>query len=93
MGSTARIYGPALAYMAPVRVLWGNGINGIATMRAIYRFFLAMYRHERIAWLKTEHQYPSRAALTVRRRRLGDLLVKEGALTRELLEEAAGSKP
>lgn len=93
MGCTARIYGPAMAYLAPLRVLWGNAINGIATLKAIYRFFLAMHRRERLAWLKTEHRYPSREALLVQRRRLGDLLVKAKAITREEIEEAASTQP
>ena len=90
---TARIYGPTLAYLAPLRVIWGNWINGLATVRAIYRYFLALHRRERLAWLKTEHQYPSREALVVLRRRLGDLLVKGHFLDREQVEEAAASKP
>jgi bacteriophage N4 adsorption protein B len=93
MACTARIYGPAMAYLAPVRVLWGNAINGIATVKAIHRFFRAMRRRERLPWLKTEHQYPSREALILQRRRLGDLLVKAKVITREEVEEAASTKP
>jgi adsorption protein B len=93
MVATARIYGPAMAYLGPVRMLWGNAINGIATVRAIHRFFRARRRRERLAWLKTEHQYPSREALVMQRRRLGDLLVKARAIAREDLEEAVCSKP
>ena len=93
MACAARIYGPALAYLAPLRVLCGNYINGIATMRAMVRFANAVRRRERLPWLKTEHRYPSREALIAQRRRLGDLLVKSRAVTREALEEAAASKP
>jgi bacteriophage N4 adsorption protein B len=93
MGCTARIYGPAMAYLAPVRVIWGNAINGIATVKAIYRFFRARQRKERLAWLKTEHQYPSREALLMQRRRLGDLLIKSKAITREQVEEAMACRP
>jgi adsorption protein B len=93
MGCTSRIYGPALAYLAPLRVLWGNAINAAATIRAIHRFFGAWRRNERLEWLKTEHRYPSREALVARRRRLGDLLVKAGDIARERVEEAAVSKP
>lgn len=90
---TARIYGVALAYLAPIRILWGNWINGVATIKAIYRYGVARVRMERIAWLKTEHQYPSREALVLQRRRLGDLLVKERLLPRETIENAALSQP
>jgi adsorption protein B len=93
MACTSRIYGPGMAYLAPVRVLWGNAINGIATVKAIYRFLRALRRRERLPWLKTEHQYPSREALVMQRRRLGDLLVKAKAITRAEVEEAASSKP
>jgi len=93
MGCTARIYGPTMAYLAPLRVLWGNAINGIATIKAIYRFFRARHRKERLAWLKTEHRYPSREALVMQRRRLGDLLVKAKAIAREEIEEAVSTQP
>jgi bacteriophage N4 adsorption protein B len=93
MASTARIYGPALAYLAPVRVLWGNWINGVATVRAVYKYTLSRIRKERLAWFKTEHQYPSREALVMQRRRLGDLLVKQKVLTRDQVEQAAATQP
>jgi adsorption protein B len=93
IGCTARIYGPALAYLAPFRILWGNWINGVATVKAVYRYTLSRIRKERLAWLKTEHQYPSREALILYRRRLGDLLVKTGALTRDQVEESDKTKP
>lgn len=93
MACTARIYGTALAYLAPVRILWGNWINGVATVKAVHRYARARIRNERLAWLKTEHQYPSREALVLQRRRLGDLLVKEQIVTREQVDAAVGTQP
>lgn len=90
---TARIYGVGLAYLAPVRILWGNWINGVATVKAVYRYILARSRNERLAWMKTEHQYPSREALVAQRRRLGDLLVKEQIISREAVEDAIAIQP
>jgi hypothetical protein len=46
-----------------------------------------------LRWLKTEHAYPNRAALTTERRSLGDILVNEGYVTREELDSALSSQP
>lgn len=93
MYCTARVYGMAMAYLVPVRILAGSWINGMASIRAMYRFAKAKARGERLAWLKTEHKYPSRESLVEQRRRLGDLLVRAGAIGREELEAAAAVKP
>ncbi|BDC50758.1 bacteriophage N4 adsorption protein B [Bryobacterales bacterium F-183] len=93
MYCTARVYGLPMAYLVPVRILAGSWINGMAAVRAVYRFTKAHSRGERLSWLKTEHKYPSRETLVDQRRRLGDLLVRNQAITRDELELVAINKP
>ncbi len=58
MATTARVYGWKLAAGVPVRMLWGNLVNCLATMAALRQFLLARVRRENLAWRKTEHVYP-----------------------------------
>lgn len=90
---TSRYYGWPYASLALVRVFWANGINAWATMSAIRRFAWAEWKHLPLVWLKTEHAYPTRAALMGHKRRLGEILVSAGALTDAQLERALASKP
>jgi adsorption protein B len=93
MYCTARVYGMSMAYLVPVRIMAGSWINGMASMRAMYRYAKAKMRGERLSWLKTEHKYPSRESLVDQRRRLGDLLVRAKSITRDELELVAVNKP
>ncbi len=58
MATTARVYGWRLASGVPVRMLWGNVVNCLATLAAVSQFVTARIRRERLAWRKTEHLYP-----------------------------------
>jgi len=62
-GSSARIYGWRFALAAPIRLIWGNWINFLASVWAIYRYANARLRGQPLVWLKTEHAYPNRATL------------------------------
>ena len=53
----ARIYGWRFATSVPVRAIWGNWINGLATVTAYYRYFSAVMHGRPLVWLKTEHAY------------------------------------
>jgi adsorption protein B len=90
---SARIYGLWFALGAPVRALWGNVINLLATIRAIYQFSRAKFHNEPLRWVKTAHAYPSRAALMVHKRPLGEILADLGYLTREQVRRALQVKP
>ncbi len=72
---SSRIYGWLFAVVAPVRVVAGNWINCFATCRAIYTYANAKLRNQPLRWVKTEHAYPSRAALETGRPKLGEVLV------------------
>jgi adsorption protein B len=93
IGCTRRIYGTAFAMWAPLRALWANWINGVATLSAIHRFSAAWLRHEPLVWLKTEHRYPSKSALIEHKRPLGEILVMSHYITQEQLETAQSTKP
>jgi bacteriophage N4 adsorption protein B len=90
---TARIYGWWFAALAPVRMQWGNWINCFATADAVRRYVTARLKAQPLVWLKTEHLYPSPAALAVYKRRLGEILVREGLVSEARLEWALGSRP
>lgn len=71
----AGIYGWRFAASAPLRAIWGNWLNCMAAILAIQKYFSARLRNQPLVWLKTEHVYPSRAALMRHKRPLGEILV------------------
>lgn len=88
-----RVYGARFAAGAPFRVVWGNWINCFATAAAVFLYLRARWRRQRLAWLKTEHDYPSRALLAQHRGRIGEILVALRALDPRALQKALRSKP
>jgi len=90
---SARIYGWRFAVAVPVRAIWGNWINCFATVMAYYRYFSAVARGRPLVWLKTDHAYPSRAALIENKQKLGEVLVWCQYLAPEELEAALAAKP
>ncbi len=93
MRFSARIYGWKFASLVPVRVLLGNAINALATVSAIYGFARSKWTGEPLAWVKTDHAYPTRAALMLDRRPLGEILVGSQYLTAAELETALATRP
>jgi adsorption protein B len=90
---SARIYGWVFACGVPVRAVLANWLNCFATVQALWRFFAAKARRQPLAWAKTEHVYPSRAALRAHKRRLGEILVARGAVDGPALETMIDQKP
>lgn len=90
---TARLYGAGFALWSPLRTLWANWINFLATANAVARYLAARWQGRPLLWLKTGHMYPCRAALQTGRMLLGELLVRCGTLTAEELERALSAKP
>jgi bacteriophage N4 adsorption protein B len=90
---SARIYGWAFACWAPVRMIWGNWINGIATIFAIRNYAIAKIYRRPLLWLKTEHAFPSRAALMEHRRPLEEILTGSGFLHEDTLAIAMATRP
>jgi adsorption protein B len=91
MTSSTRIYGLRFAAAVPLRIIWGNGINCWASCRAIAGYAQAKWRHEPLRWVKTEHAYPSRAALLSDRRKLGEILAGGGWISPAQLARALAS--
>jgi bacteriophage N4 adsorption protein B len=93
IGCCKRIFGGWFAIWAPVRTVYGNLLNTCATVCALARYSYARLRGRPLKWLKTEHAYPNRAALVGNHRRLGEILVGSGYLSRETLETALAACP
>ncbi len=88
-----RVYGLRFACGVPIRVIAGNWINCFATSRAIWTYANAKLRHRPLRWVKTEHAYPSRAALQPDRKQLGEILTGSGWITPAQLDEALVTQP
>ena len=73
--AVARVYGLPFALGVPVRMVWGNLINCLATARALFHWTSARLLHRPLVWVKTEHAYPTRGALLAHKRLLGEILV------------------
>jgi len=75
---SARLYGLRFAVAVPLRAVYGNWINTVATWKAVRSYVRARIRHEPLVWVKTEHAYPSRSALVEHKRKLGEILIGSG---------------
>jgi hypothetical protein len=73
-----RIYGFRFALAVPLRAVYGNWINTLATWKAVRSYIQARILHEPLVWVKTEHAYPSRSALVEHKRKLGEILIGSG---------------
>jgi bacteriophage N4 adsorption protein B len=91
-GCVARLYGWRSALAVPLRVFWANSINFLATVSALGRYTAARVRGRPLGWVKTEHSYPSRAALNSHQRRLGEILVGSSYIGEQDLQAALASK-
>jgi adsorption protein B len=85
---SGRIYGWGFALGVPLRTFWGNWINCIATLLALWQYTVARICGRSLAWRKTEHKYAVAAAPTPNRPRLGELLVRMQCLSAAEVDEA-----
>jgi bacteriophage N4 adsorption protein B len=95
VGCVGSLYGAVFALGVPLRTMFGNWINSVATFRAVSTYLVARIRHEPLVWVKTEHAYPSRSALVEHKRKLGEILagsayVPEADVRRALETQPAG---
>lgn len=81
-----------MSAMVPIRILWSNWINGLATIRAVGKYASARFRGHALAWTKTSHQYPTRAALAGYALKLGEILVQNRVVERHVVEQAMAQK-
>jgi bacteriophage N4 adsorption protein B len=91
--STARFYGWKMAALTPLRVLWANQVNGLATLLALGQYVAARARRNAPAWRKTEHVYPAQGQSRPNRPRLGEVLVRMRRLSPEEVEGAVREAP
>jgi hypothetical protein len=70
-----------------------NWINSAASLAALHRFTLSKLQKRPLIWVKTEHQYPSAAALMCDRRRIGEILTGGGYISTAQLDQAIATKP
>jgi adsorption protein B len=89
----ARVYGWRTAALVPVRALWANQVNGLATAAALLQFVKARLRRRDLAWRKTDHVYPAHRGAAHGRPRLGEVLVRMRRLSLDELEEALRTVP
>jgi adsorption protein B len=93
MACTGRVYGARFALGVPIRAVYANLLNSAATFRAVTGYAMARARGLPLRWLKTDHAFPTRAALLDRKRKLGEILVSSGHLTAAQLQRALNSLP
>ena len=80
-------YGLAQGALAVPRLLWGNIINFAANWRAFMQTVQAQ-DVRRIAWAKTDHDFPTLGNEHGMREPLGEILVRQGALSQSQLDDA-----
>ena len=92
MYCSCQVYGWRFAALVPLRVFWANFVNCCATLKAIRGYLICRIRRVPLRWLKTEHAYPTRAALVTGRRKLGDILIDSGYITAQDLNSALAAQ-
>jgi adsorption protein B len=93
MACSARLYGIVFALGVPVRAIYANVLNASATVRAVARYTVSRARGLPLQWLKTDHAFPSRAALLTHKRKLGEILVGSGYVHPTAMASALGQQP
>ncbi len=93
MVCVTRIYGWTFALGVPFRFVYANALNAAATFQAIVTYTIARAQRRSLRWLKTDHAFPTRAALLEHTRRLGEILVGSGYLTAPRLQSALATQP
>jgi adsorption protein B len=84
---SGRIYGWAFGLLAPLRLLWANGINSAAVFVAARGVLSALWSGKGLAWRKTDHVYPWMGS-GGEVRALGEILVNRRVLTSQELHRA-----
>ena len=93
MACTGRVYGFWFALGVPLRTVYANLLNSVASCRAIARYAASRLNRQPLQWMKTEHAYPSRVALLSHKRKLGEILVGSSYVSDAVLKEALATCP
>lgn len=89
---TCRVYGWSQLPLVLPRYLVSNVINYFAVTRATLRYLKHLRTAERIGWDKTAHSFPGEEMLAIYRRKLGDLLIERGLVTKEQLDRGLAAQ-
>jgi len=77
-----RYYGIIQALVSPLRLVWGNLINFLANCRAIKQVIEQGGNPRRVAWDKTEHEYPT-VSERIHVHSLGSILIAKNKVTEQ----------
>lgn len=80
-------YGIVQGLMSVPRLVWGNLVNFLANWRAVVQAVRAK-DIRRMAWAKTDHDFPVLGEGPRQHRALGQILIEQGALTEAQLQQA-----
>jgi len=89
---TCRIYGWSQLPLILPRYLVANVVNYFAVTRATMDYFKHLRTSERIGWDKTAHSFPGEELLAVYRRKLGDILIERGLVTKQQLDRGLAAQ-
>jgi adsorption protein B len=89
---TCRIYGWSQLPLIVPRYLVANVINYFAVTRATLRYLKHLRTNERIGWDKTAHSFPAEELLAVHRRKLGEILIERGLVTKKQLDRGLAAQ-
>jgi adsorption protein B len=89
----SRVYGCRIAALVPLRALWANQVNGLATAAALFQFVKARLRRRDLVWRKTDHVYPAHPGPAHGRPKLGEVLVRMRRLSTDEIQEALRTMP
>ena len=89
---TCRIYGWSQLPLILPRYLVANVVNYFAVTRATLSYFKHLRTSERIGWDKTAHSFPGEELLAVYRRKLGDILIERGLVTKQQLDRGLAAQ-
>jgi len=89
---TCRIYGWSQLPLIIPRYLMANVVNYFAVTRATLRYLKHLRTSERIGWDKTAHSFPGEELLATYRRKLGDILIERGLVTKQQLDRGLAAQ-
>ena len=85
---TYQIYGSSAALLSLPRQLWGNVLNFLASLRAIYLYSGHLLFDIPLTWDKTDHIFPDSRQLYAYHNKLGELLIHNSLLSIHNLKNA-----
>lgn len=86
-GIIEAVYATLVPPIFPIRYIWGNIINFMATLRA-WNLYLFGKEAAKSRWIKTEHTYVPEEIISEHHRRIGDILLERGYLKIDELRQA-----